>query len=739
VKTASLRRRLVGAITGLNALVLGIAFSALFLLQARQTRGDFLRRIRFFGEMTSEACLAPLLFNDAETAQAELGRLRAVPDVVAAQLLDRQQRSFSAFGELPESPWLASQANQISSLPGHFLYQHSIRFKGEECGRLTMLVSDGGMRTRNRQALAILMSALVLLLSFSLAMAFLIQRLLVRPLSELALLAERVTRDDRYDLRFPAANLKEFSPLVEAMNRMLNQIESRQLQRDSAESALRESEERFRSTFEQASLGLAHLDLAGHFLWFNRKMAELFGRSHKGLVGTPLPGYSQEPELWRSIIAKIAAGQLVEFSAEKPFQREGHAPFWGHLSLSLVCDGAGDARYLVAAMEDLSRSRQLEEELHQARKLDSLGRLAGGIAHDFNNILTVIRGYCDLYEASGKEHNSEIKPIAMAAERAMALTRQLLAFGRKQLLQTKTFDLNQLLRGLEPLLLPLIREDIQLSWQLCSHPCPVRSDPGQLEQVVINLVVNARDALPKGGTILLRTLTEDHWPSDDPPPLPAHGSGWVMLEVCDDGIGMSEEVRAQVFEPFFTTKAVGKGTGLGLASAHGVIQQCGGMIRVRSEPGKGSRFQIFLPREPQCDERERAPAREGQRKGKGQRILLVEDQGELREMLEQTLSWAGYRPKSAANGFTAWELLLQDSYDLVVSDIVMPKMNGFELYQRLRDHGLNTPFLFMSGYPDDPQFMENVVACRLPYLSKPFTTEAFLNTIAELLLQRPPA
>ena len=396
----------------------------------------------------------------------------------------------------------------------------------------------------------------------------------------------------------------------------------------------------------------------------------------------------------------------------------------------------------MAERERASRERQrLEEELLQAKKLESIGRLAGGVAHDFNNLLTVINGHCELI----LERLHEVDPmrtsvleVRSAGQRAADLTRRLLAFSRKQMLQPSPISLADTVRGIEVLLRRLTRADIDLRFELAADSGMVMADRGQIEQAIINLVVNACDAIAGSGRILIMVGAVDV-PEGAPPPGPDCGPGsYVMLSVADTGYGMDEETLKHVFEPFFTTKEVGKGTGLGLAMVHGVVKQSGGSIAAESRPGTGTTFRIYLPRIAAGGELAVSAETVSPRRVKGhESILLVEDQEQVRELAVAVLRHAGYSVDSAADGQSAMMLVekLSLPVDLLLTDVVMPLMSGPELASQIRGRSPETRVLYISGYTTESLAADGVGEIQAQYLSKPFTPAQLLDKVRSALDQ----
>ncbi len=399
---------------------------------------------------------------------------------------------------------------------------------------------------------------------------------------------------------------------------------------------------------------------------------------------------------------------------------------------------------IVGVTHDITARKQADEEratlesqLNQAQKMESIGRLAGGVAHDFNNLLTVINSYAEFAIEDLREEDPlrvDLLQILDAGKRAATLTRQLLAFSRKQVLEPKVLCLNEIVVDLEKMLRRLIGEDIELSTSLAGDLGHITADPGQIEQVLMNLAVNAKDAMPTGGKLEIKTidveLSEAY--SSKHPDRPA--GRYTMLAVTDTGLGMTEEVRTRIFDPFFTTKEMGQGTGLGLSTAYGIIKQSGGFIAVFSEPGEGTTFEVYLPRAEVKDQAQQDEPPFTDPRGH-ETILIVEDEKAVRKLTRRILSSAGYKVLSAANG---GEALLEcerhaDKIHLVLTDVVMPRMSGKELSARLTKVFPDLKVLFMSGYTDDAIVHHGILDEGTHFLAKPFTSPDLLKKIRTVL------
>jgi nitrogen-specific signal transduction histidine kinase/CheY-like chemotaxis protein len=398
----------------------------------------------------------------------------------------------------------------------------------------------------------------------------------------------------------------------------------------------------------------------------------------------------------------------------------------------------------VMAVHDISDRKRLEAQFRHAQKMEAVGRLAGGVAHDFNNLLTVIMGCSQMLGAELVENErarTDLTEIQRAAGRAATLTGQLLAFSRQQLLNPRVLDLNETVEDVSPMLHRLIGPEVDLCTRLDPSLKPVKADPGQIHQVIMNLAVNARDAMPHGGTLTLATrdVNVDASPARDPADLPP--GRYAVLEATDTGAGMDAETMSRIFEPFFTTKEPGKGTGLGLSTVHGIVKQSGGHIEVTSEPGRGTTFRIHLPHADEALESE-TTGHAATRPSRGtEAVLLVEDEAPVRAFMRRTLEQAGYRVTEARDGEEALQACSASGavVDLVITDVLMPRMRGTELVRRLAQLKPALKVLLVSGYPDPASLEENGVRTDAEMLQKPFGPEDLLLKVRQVLESRIPS
>lgn len=423
---------------------------------------------------------------------------------------------------------------------------------------------------------------------------------------------------------------------------------------------------------------------------------------------------------------------------EARWRRKDASSITVRISGRAVSSGDEPSDVLEAIAEDITARRVLEDQFRQAQKMEAVGRLAGGIAHDFNNLLMVISGYTEvLLDQLIPSHplHSKAEAIRQASDRASALTRQLLAFSRKQHLELKVIDVNAIVTNMERLLRPLIGEDVELTTSLEPAVGCTRADAGQLEQVIMNLVVNAKDAMPNGGKLCIRTSSitlDDALSSENTFIKPG---SYVMISIADSGEGMDRDTQARIFEPFFTTKEKGKGTGLGLSTVYGIIKQSGGYVFVQSELERGTIFTIYFPRvdEP-CDSLSAAPVTLAAAGG-SETILLVEDEESVRQLVRETLAARGYRVLEADNGAAALALAVArfDTIHLVITDIVMPGLSGHELVEQLLPARPGMKVLYFSGYAEDAFPTALSSAAQSAFLQKPFTLQSLSRKVREVL------
>ncbi len=633
-------------------------------------------------------------------------------------------------------------------------------------------------------------------------------------------------------------------------------------ERKQAEEALAQSEERFRATFEQAAVGIAHLAPDGRWLRVNQRFCDIVGYTREELLQRSFQDLTHPGDIETNLEAmrRLLADEIRTYSGEKRYVRKDGSPVWVDLTVSLVRSPSGEPDYFISVAEDITRRKQseamlelesaalsaaadaimitdaagtiewvnpafalltgytaeeaigrnprelvksgihdqatykelwetilagnvwegeltnrrkdgslwdeeqiitpvrdasgaiahfiaikrditerkrLEAQFLQSQKMESVGQLAGGIAHDFNNLLNVINGTAFLVSEQLKADDplrDDLREITRAADRAAAMTRQLLTMSRKQIMQPKVLDLRTLVADLQGMLRRLIGEDIELVVVPAKDPCNIRADPGQIQQVILNLAVNARDAMPTGGTLAMATeaVSVDAARGDSFPPVPP--GRYVLLTVSDTGIGMDEATRARIFEPFFTTKEVGKGTGLGLSTVFGIVVESGGRIRVDSQMGSGTSFRIWFPQLDEATPLDQTVPQAASARG-AETILVVEDYPELRLLARRMLERAGYAVLVAGDGGEALRLLEhhRGKVDLLLTDVVMPGIGGRELAAHVLKEHPEIKVLYTSGYTDDAIVRHGVHADAAHFLNKPYSHEDLTRAVRTVL------
>jgi PAS domain S-box-containing protein len=531
-------------------------------------------------------------------------------------------------------------------------------------------------------------------------------------------------------------------PLPEAITSALASVADHialGIERHQSADALRTSEERTRFALEAAGVGIWDMDLTTGVLRWSEILEAQYGLQPGTFGGT-----------FEAFIERIHPDDRQATIDAMNLHRSGesfslpHRAVWPDGTVRwlsgigrIVAGQEGQRARAVGISLDVTERHTLEEQYQQAQKMEAIGRLAGGVAHDFNNLLTVILGYCDLLLAdvdADDPRRLDIGEIHNAGTRAEALTRQLLAFSRRQIIEPKLLDITSIVAGMEAMLGRLIGEDVTVIMRLQPDLAPVKADRGQVEQIIMNLAVNARDAMPHGGSLIIETSDvelDEHYTTTHFAVVPG---AYVVLTVTDTGIGMTSEVQRRLFEPFFTTKDVGKGTGLGLATVHGIVARSGGTIGVYSELGKGTSFRVYFPRADVRDVVVEQPASVLRPRRGSQTVLVVEDAEGLRELVKRLLERQGYRVLIAGNADEALQLFAQHaSIDVLLTDVVMPGASGPELTKELIEQRPGLRVIYMSGYTEDAIVHHGVLNPGIAFLHKPFTADTLGRKIREVL------
>jgi PAS domain S-box-containing protein len=504
--------------------------------------------------------------------------------------------------------------------------------------------------------------------------------------------------------------------------------------------ALQENERRLALAFEAAAMGVAELEFATRRITYSGNFVRLLGYDPGSVPHTFEWFFSHvhaddRPAVQSAFDAAASGEALGEFHF-RVVRKDGTVRWWAGRA-RIVTDASGQPARAIGFVADVTERKHLEDQMRHALKLEAIGRLAGGVAHDFNNLLTVITGYAETLVAVLEPSDpklADVLEIRRAADRAAHLTQQLLAFSRKQVLRPEVVDANDIARDVSGMVGRLLGDDIDLRVELIDAPTTVMADRGQIEQVLLNLAVNARDAMPRGGVLRLQTRIVDITTRDAERLYPIRPGHYVLLAVCDTGIGMTADVQARAFEPFFTTKGPGEGTGIGLATVYGIVKQSGGYIFIESAVGEGTTFDVYLPYT-EATEGERSGDAEARAPREACTILLVEDYRRVRELARKVLTRQGYRVLTAPSGDEALALAQQfdGTIDVLVTDIVMPGMSGPELARQLQAARPEIATVYMSGYTGDTLSALGLEREAAAFLQKPFTPAALAQKVRDVV------
>jgi PAS domain S-box-containing protein len=531
--------------------------------------------------------------------------------------------------------------------------------------------------------------------------------------------------------------------LAPAVRRAMQEVEERAGNRRTQE-ALLETEQRLRIVFSESPLGIALVGADGRPVLTNAALQNMLGYTEEELSRMPFLSFThpedgaKDLELYQELVRGAREG----YQMEKRYIRKDGQVVWAHLTVSAARKAAGHGDLAIGMVEDITEHRLLQAQFIEAQKMEVIGQLAGGVAHDFNNILAVIMGYSDLtMQKLGSDPvlRSHLETIRAAAERAAGLTRQLLIFSRRQTVKLVVLDLNDVVQGLDKMLRRLIDENIEMTIVPGKQIGRVKADSGYVGQVLMNLVVNARDAMPNGGKLTIATnnvtLDENYARARTG----AMAGDYVMLSVTDTGTGMSQEVKAHLFEAFFTTKLKGKGTGLGLATCQTIVQQSGGCIDVHSEVGQGACFKVYFPRVEQPLDVAARQDQTGPLPRGTETLLVVEDEPSVRHLACDVLEAQGYRVLRAANGQEGLRVVRElkgQAIGLVITDVIMPVMGGKAMAEWLQTVYPDLKVLFTSGYPDDAITRHGALETGVEFLPKPYTHAMLVRKVREMLDKR---
>ena len=703
------------------ASVFGLIFAggAVVVYELTTFRPRAVRDARTLADLIRVNSLAALRFDDPRAAAENLGTLRRRPEIIAATLFrpDGTVHARYAPPGAPEAP--AELEEGIRFLPDRLVLVDRMESDGQLAGWLSLQYAMPPLWRRLPQYGIMVLVVLLALGTASALLLGMLGKSVSAPLLNLAGAARQISDTGNYRLRVPPRAGDEIGVLTQSFNRMVATVEDQQR-------ALQQGEARLRLALEAARMDTWVVDLS---TGTDAALAELLARVHPDDRG----------EVAGRIRSAIAAGTAfeVEFRAARDDAEER----WSALRGQVFAGEEGGTPRLIGVEQDVTEHRRMGQQLIQSQRMEAIGNLAGGIAHDFNNLLTGMIGYLAFARRRippDAVAQDDLAQVDRAARRAAALTSQLLSYARRQMVVPAVVDLNATVAALDPMIRRVVGEDVAVTTELDPALGATRVDPGQLEQVLLNLVANARDAMPAGGSLRIRTrnvaLGEEH-ARQHPEARPGE---YVAVEVMDDGLGMTPEVIARIFEPFFTTKPPGAGTGLGLAMCYGIVKQADGHMDVESEPGRGSRFSVLLPRELSLGDSAPAPGRGGAPRGR-ETVLLVEDDPTVRSLTARMLEEAGYSVLQAESAAAAIECAESSggAIDLLLTDVVMPGGSGRDLAGTLGARYPGLAVLYMSGYTADVVLRQGLVQESVAFLAKPFTDTMLGEAVRQTLDGRP--
>jgi PAS domain S-box-containing protein len=736
IKNISIRSKLITIILTVTLLSLAIGLIITGYLDFLELKEELKHSTILNAQMTGDYCASALVFEEQQGAKQILSKLNNIPEIKFGRLYDNRGKIFADFGKLENEALLKDIQEIEAKTEFSESYLHVIQpvhYDEKKYGTIYLLASTELLDKRVREHFFITFIVLIATIFIASFLAVRMQRFISQPILTLADLTEGISRDADFSVRIEKKGSDEIGTLYDSFNNMLEQIQIREKELLKKDFIIR-----------SASTIIATANLDGMMTYVNPVFLETWGFDNTDeIIGRTFPEFWMVSDRMDEIMTALM-GEEKKWSGEIHAKKKDGSLFDVLVSAATVLDDIGNPIALMSTSIDITERKhaetektRLEEQYHQAQKVESIGRLAGGVAHDLNNLLSPIIGYgevlLDDFDSQDRRRES-VDEILRAGIRARDLVRQLLAFSRKQNLEYKPVNLNQALSNFVTLLRRTIREDIEIEIIPSRDKGIIMADIGQIEQVIMNLAVNAQDAMPDGGKLTIETepviLDEEYAAIHQE----AKPGSYLMLAVSDTGVGIDEEILEQVFEPFFSTKGE-QGTGLGLATVYGIVKQHDGSIWVYSELGKGTTFKIYLPvsKDKVVDKihgKKTITDLEGT-----EAILLVEDNEQVRNLAHTILKRKGYNVLVAENGPEALDILESNDehVHLLLTDVIMPEMNGKELFDKISEKYTDLKVLYMSGYTDNVIAHHGVLEDGINFIQKPFSVQALASKVREAL------
>lgn len=714
------------ALTAVSAAV--VAGAVIIAGDIRELRTTMVNRVSGLADVVGANTAAAVVFDDPAAAQEVLESLSREPIVGEACIYGPDGTVFATYGAPHGGTWPAPAPDGSALANDHISVFSTIREGGEPVGTVLLCAHADELRDRITRAVLAALAAIGGATGLAIAVSARLQRLVSDPILRLAEAAGHVSAGGDYSVRVAKQSNDEVGRLCDGFNEMLEQIQRR-------DRALE-----FLAAIEQASDAIVITDPDGVIEYVNPSFEQMTGYTRAEVVGNNpriLKSGRHDAAFYSELWNTLKRGGVWKGSFTN--RKKDGGIYEEETAISPVRDAAGRIVKYVATKRDVTRERRIEEQVRQSQKMEAIGELAGGIAHDLNNVLTVINGHAELLIERTKGGSPPVArsatEILNSGRRAALLVRQILAFSRRQMLQPKVLDLNGVIEGVRDMLQSLMSERVEITLALDPEAGFIEADPGQLQQVLVDLAVNARDAMPKGGRLVIGTsnATSDGTLAQSRPVL--RPGSYVVLSVSDTGTGMTPEVRSRVFEPFFTTKDKSKGTGLGLAMVYGIVKQSGGEIEVQSAPDQGTTFRIYLPVAGTRSLSELAEATAQPAVRGSETVLVVEDEASVRDFVTAVLKGLGYTVLEASDGLDALRAAGEHAgpVHLAITDLAMPAMGGGRLAEKLGRVRPGAQVLYISAYSNGNGTPTEATDPEMNVLSRPFSAVALAQKVKEML------